>query len=122
MGGAKVHMCMYVHTGSCDSLKRLYYYSRQKKGCTCTLHPHPPLRTGLVSVLTFVMVHFGSLSSVQFAGIVQPNNGRCNLAEIPDSEFGEYEYTRALNQVRMFNHQVILLVSKIEKVKNNDNA
>ena len=37
--------------------------------------------------------------SAQLAGIVQPNDGSCNLAKIPNNEFGEYEYTRSLNQV-----------------------
>ena len=37
--------------------------------------------------------------SPQIAGIVQPNDGRCNLAKIPDNRFGEYEYTRPLVQV-----------------------
>ena len=38
--------------------------------------------------------------SPQIAGIVQPNDGNCNLAEIPGSTFGEYEYTKPLDQVR----------------------
>ena len=52
------------------------------------------------------------LSFIQLAGIVQPNDGRCNLDKIPGSKFGEYEYTRALNQVRIiFNYQVMCVVS-----------
>ena len=51
----------------------------------------------LLMVLTLT-VNF-VVPSAQLAGIVQPNDGSCNLAKIPNNEFGEYEYTRSLNQV-----------------------
>ena len=35
----------------------------------------------------------------QLAGIVEPNDGSCNLVKIPS---GEYEYARPLDQVRKF--------------------
>ena len=38
--------------------------------------------------------------SPQLAGIVQPNDGNCNLAKIPGNSLGEYEYTRPLDHVR----------------------
>ena len=35
----------------------------------------------------------------QLAGLIEPNVGRCNLQLIPGNQFGEYEYTRSLEEV-----------------------